>query len=141
MSTNFSDLHDFVWAILGDNDSSNRQYSSSVLNTHIRLLVLGDDDYDEVGETAVFDSSLTDNQKALLSYRTAKSIISNVPDHFSYKTAVLSVVRKGAIKQLLAHIDEMINAIEGGAFAVSIDTFIHDIVNYRDRYLDEYNDA
>ena len=141
--TNFKVIRDFVRAILGDTDADCYQYSDDVLNQNIRLTLLcyPDATVIEDGSLAVFTTVLSTKNKGLLSYMVAKGVIAPIDDHFSYKTPVISVVRKGGIKQLHSHIENKIGKINGGAFALSSDTDLEALINGTERFLDEFSTA
>lgn len=143
MVTTFNELRTLIRPLVGDNDPNVQQYSNDVLNSHIRLVILRADDPDiqEIGTSEQFTKTLSNKNKALMVYLVAQSLISNVPGHFSYKTPVLSVVRRGGIPQLLAHLEEQIAAIEGGSFAASDDQFIDAFIRGTERFIDEFSNA
>ena len=143
MPTTFETIRTYVRAVLGDTDTNVIKFSDDNLNTHIRLVILRRDDPDiqEDGTSAVFTKTLTNKNIALMAYLVAESVIMNIPDTFSYKTPVLSVVRRGGIRQLLSHFEEQISEIEGGTFAFSEDQFIDAFIRGTERFVDEFSNA
>ncbi len=139
----FTTIRDFVRILVGDVDTVVTIYSDAVLNSHIRLVLITEDDtsVQESGSTEAFTLPLTNAQIALLVYRTARSLIVNMSDTFSYKTPVLAIMRRGGIRQLLSHIDEKIAEIGGGSIVFSQDTFMEALLDGTTRFINEFSDA
>lgn len=142
-TTAFSELHPFIRAVLGDTDPQRQMYKSTTLDSHIRLLTFqqGNLEYQEVGTTAKFNVELTPYQKAKLIYQVAKSIVSQMPSSFSYRTPVHSVSRSNGTVQLLAYIEEQIAEIDGGVTTMAYDTDLSAILNNGYRFYLSFNKA
>lgn len=143
MPTTFETIRGYVRSLLGDNDPNIFQFSDDVLNSHIRLVILRIDNsgIQEDGNTENFTATLSNKNIALMIYYVAESVIVNVPDTFSYKTPVLSVVRRGGTRQLLSHFEEQLSVIEGGTFSVSEDQFIDAFIRGTERFINEFSAA
>lgn len=141
MTTQFSELLPLIRTLLGDSDPQLVMFSDSVLNNQIRLRILTDNnpDVQEDGSSAVFMNELTATQKSLIILKVAKAVISPVPDTFSYRNPVTSVLRKGGTIQLLAYLDSQIDEVEGGN--IRFDTDIAAIVNGAFRFYRDYAKA
>lgn len=142
MATSFKSLHTLIRAILGDSDSQVVMYSDCVLDSHIRLRILTDNNQEvqEDGESANFTKDLTSQQKALLVFKIAKAIIAPVPDSFSYRNAIHSVSRRGGTLQLLSYLDEQIESLEDGGY-LKFDTEIIAMLNGALRFYNNYSEA
>lgn len=149
MATTFEEIRDYVRPLVGDNDASAFRYSDSVLNQHIRLIIIRTDDADIVEDTEAnegeeaFTLTLDNKDKALLAYRVAQSLIVHLPKEFSYRTPVLSVTRKGITQELLSHLEDQIIKLENGgsSIAISSDHFIEALINGTQRFIDEFSAA
>lgn len=141
--TTFQTIRDYVRVLVGDIEANVTVYSDAVINSHLRLVLISEDDagVQESGNNETFVAVLTNAQTALLVYRTARSLIANIADTFSYKTPVISIVRRGGIRQLLAHLDSQISSISGGNFAFSQDTFMEALIDGTTRFMEELTDA
>ena len=141
MATQFTDLEPLIRTLLGDTDPQLVMFSDSVLDSHIRLRILTDDnpDVQEVGTSRTFTKDLTAAQKSLVILKVAKAVISPVPDTFSYRNPVTAVLRKGGTIQLLAYLDAQIEEVEGGN--IKFDTEIEAITNGALRFYQDYANA
>lgn len=145
MATPYTDLHPYIRAVLGDTDSSMYRYSDSVLNQQIDLavLVLADPTITKaVGSSPLsFAQDLGANQQGMVIFKAARNIVAPQPDEFSYRTPVLSVVRKGQSRQLLLHIDTIIGELEGGSIYLRSDGELTALTNAVERFDDNLTDA
>lgn len=143
MATSFSDLHSGVRHILGDTDPIVKVYSNDVIDEHIRLVILFENDATllENGSTKEFTTTLSGTQKAIVILKSAQSIVAPTPDEFSYKSPVLSVRRKGAMSRLWSYLDGQIRELEGGSFPVESEGELAAYLNGLSRFSDEQDDA
>jgi hypothetical protein len=141
MATQFTDIEPLIRTLLGDTDPQLVMFSDAVLDSHIRLRILTDDnpDVQENGATRIFTKDLTAAQKSLVILKVAKAVISPVPDTFSYRNPVTAVLRKGGTIQLLAYLDAQIEEVEGGN--IKFDTEIEAITNGALRFYSDYANA
>lgn len=142
MATTFSEVRRFVRKIVGDHDDRKHQFADETIDDHLRLVIM------ELNESLIvegadqkFTQDLSNQDKVRVIFRTARSLVSPVPNEFSYKTPILSVRRKGAISQLLQRIDSAIDTAEGGGFAAISDTFWDTFFDGPDMLIDEISEA
>jgi hypothetical protein len=145
MATKYADLHPYIRAVLGDTDASMYRYADSVLNQHIDLVILVLADLTIVKAVGItppeFTQDLGANQQGTVVFKAARNIIAPQPDEFSYRTPVLSVVRKGQSRQLLLHIDTIIAELEGGSIYLRSDGELTALTNAVERFDDNLTDA
>lgn len=139
--TTFSELRPLIRVLLGDTDPQLIMYPDTVLDSHIRLRTLTDNNLDvlEDGNSGQFVTVLTAAQKSLVILKVAKAIISPVPDSFAYRNPVHSVSRKGGTIQLLAYLDSQIDEVEGGN--IRFESEMTAILNGALRFYDDYSAA
>lgn len=142
MATSFKSLHTLIRAVLGDSDSQVLIYSDCVLDSHIRLRILTDNNQEaqEDGDSAIFTRDLTAQQKALLVIKVAKAIIAPSPDSFSYRNAVHAVSRRGGTLQLLSYLDEQLELLESDGY-IKFDSEITAMINGALRFYNNYSEA
>lgn len=141
MTTLFSELYGGIRALLGDNDSSNYQYTDEVLNQHIELVLYTIDDVEKVAGYPRFTTTITTKQKGVIVFTAVKGIVSNQPNEFSYKTPILQVRRKGKTAQLLSYIDKQLSEIQGGGIVFKGEGELDALFKGVDRYIEAYDKA
>lgn len=141
-NTTFSELRPMVRVLLGDNDPQLLMFSDCVVDSHIRLRIMTDNDLtvQEDGDAAAFTTVLTATQKAFIILRVAKAIISPVANKFSYRNAVHAVSREGSSAQLMSYLDEQIDSLQAGDM-IKFDTEISAILNGALRFYRDYQAA
>lgn len=143
MPATFQVIRELLRAALLDNDSEALLYSDSALNGQIVFHVSLTDDpvyaLNSAGDG--FAGDLTNIQKATLAIKIAMYILSSHPDTFSYRSPVLSVSRTGQNRILLSRLETLLDEIQGGAFAIAVDTDFDVLVQSLDRYLAAYDKA
>lgn len=134
-NTTFSEIRGYIRAIVGDYDSECFQYSDSVLNSHIRLTILIENDpLIAEGSSEEFDRELTNEQKAKVSLKSSLNLISPMPDTFSYRNPITSVTRKGGIRQLTARINTLLSELNGGALAIAYESDFEAMINSFEKF-------
>jgi hypothetical protein len=143
MPTTFQVVRDLIRSALLDNDLEALLYSDSALDGQIVFHVSLTDDpiYALNSASTAFAGELTNLQKALIAIKIAIYILSSQPESFSYRSPVLSVSRTGHNRNLLARLETLKDEIEGGVFAIAIDTDFDALVQSLDRYLAAYDQA
>lgn len=144
MATTFESLRAFVRHALLDSDPAVLKYSNSLIDGHIRLQImeLDEDALTESSEgSGEFTETLSNKNKVRMILKTVLSIITPQDDHFSYKTPILSVVRKGGVSQLRSEIERRLTKVEGGMIAISSDTDLQAMINGVERYCNELGTA
>lgn len=142
--TTFAELYPMIRVLLGDTDTQVVMFSDAVLNSHIRLRIMTDNDLNvqEDGTSAIFTAVLTATQKALIILKVAKALISPVANKFSYRNVVHSVSREGGSQQLLAYLDDQIIELESSnGSLMRFDTEIAAILNGALRFQRDYQAA
>jgi len=84
-----------------------------------------------------FTKELTAVQQALVIYSVARSVVSPKDNFFHYKTPVLTITRKGGALNLIAHLDNQITRLCGGAFPIGMETDLEAYIARENRYYDE----
>lgn len=143
MATSFETIRTFVRGILLDTDPNCYVYSDSALNGQIRWVIVfwNDSTVQESDTPEQFTITLTAKQQATLVLTIAKNIIAPQHDTFSYRTPITSVVRKGGIRQMYAHLEQQLAALNGGSIACASETDMTAIFNSLERWTDAYTEA
>lgn len=144
MGTPFRIIRKFIRAALLDNDKDAFLYSDEALDDQIRFSnltldengshseVMGTEDEDH--GTGSFTHTLTNQQVLILTIKTAIRILTGVPDNFVYQSPVLSVSRRGGTHSLLLSLRALLDEVEGGGFAIAIDTDFNALTQGFQRY-------
>ena len=143
MATPFTEIGQYVRAILADTDSERQLYSDSTIAQHIRLqiMVRNDLSIQEGSPQGNFSKDLSMTQKAQIVFSVAKGLISQVPNYFAYATPVQSVTRSGQTIQLLAWIQGMLDKANGGTLVMSTDDEFKALIQGPDRFLTSFRGA
>ena len=144
MPTKFSDLYPLMRALVGDNDEQLRMFSDSVLDSHLRVVILIENstEIQEQSNTRQFTTDLTPTQKALMVLRGARSVIAPIPNSISWKNPVTSGSRRDMVAFLIPFLEGKIEEVEGGGgMYIKSDSEMTAMLRGYERYLDEYADA
>ena len=141
MATKFEDIRGFMRTALGDTDEDAYCYPDEVLNSHIRLslMVMNDQTIQENGRSEEFTADLLPNQQALVIYKSARGIIAGTPDHFSWRTPVLSIVRERGASTLRSYYDQILTKLEGRLSVASSLSDLDEMVQGTLRYTLAYS--
>lgn len=126
-----------------DSDKECPIYSDDALDSQIDLtaLLLNDDAYASTGKE--FTATLTSQQQAIVSLECAIRILSGMPDDFSWKSPVLTVLRRNMKRDLLDKLTELLDFVRNGnsMFAIAVDTDFDAIVQSIDRHIHSLDNA
>lgn len=142
MATKFKDLARLIRKIVGDHDDRKHQFSDETIYDHIRITILELDETSIAeGDGLAFTQDLSNVNVVRVIFRAARSLISPVPNEFSYKTPILSVRRKNAVIQILSRVEDAIANAEGGAIAFASDSFLEAFYQGPEKLADEISEA
>lgn len=137
MSTQFDDLETLMSIALGDTDADAPCYPANVLDGHIRLVIMQLND-PTITESSLgsrqFGGDLTVLQQGRVIYRGCRSVISGTPDHFTYRTPLLSIVRDRGAQQLRSYFDQQITSLEGKLSVMTAMSELDEMVQSTLRY-------
>lgn len=143
--TTFEEIRGFIRSAVLDSDCDNYRFSDNVLDQHIRfdIVTLNNDAYAEsLLVSGEFNGILTSAQKGILSLRIAIRLLLGHSSEFSYKTPVLSITRKQSQQpRLVAFLQNLLDGLQGGKFAIAVDTDFDALIQGFDRYLSSVNIA
>ena len=136
MSTPFATLQSYIRTALGDYDPDAYTYSDDALIGQIRLTIMtiNDSSISEAGTSQTFTTDLTVAQQARVIYRSARSIVAPMPDHFSYRTPLLSVTRERGAQSLRSYYDGIISQLEGKLSVMSASSELDEMIQATLRY-------
>lgn len=126
-------------ALVQDTHPVIRTYSDSALDSQIRFSLLQHDWSEKPDTLEVLEISKHDT--LIVSLEIAIRLLSGRPDDFSYRNPVLSVNRRGTTNKLLGHLEDLLAELQGGRFALSVETDITAFLKSIDRYWNEFNSA
>lgn len=141
---NFSDLYSPIRAVLGDTDEIVKVYPDNVLDEQVRLILLINEfdlGIEEDGSSKSFTAELTSNQKAILIFSIAKSLLAPQDSEFSYQTPVLAVRRKGGSSRLYSYVLETLDGITNGSMTVRYEGELKAFLNHAERFWEDFNRA
>lgn len=144
MATPYSEIREYVKSfligtILSDFFASPN--SDESINLNIRTTNLS---HGFPLETDGFVDTLTDQQKLIISIKTALRFASSLPNEFSYKSPVTNATRKGMRDWLVMYLQDELNKAEnldGGSFACDVMTGIQAIMRSEEIFCTDVSGA
>ena len=117
MATAFSDLYPAIRALVVDTNSSAYVFTDETIDEHIRLIIQTEEELsieEDIGTSPPdFTEDVSLTNQVIVKLKAAISMISGVPNDFTYRSPVMLVRRKGLTNQVIANIQKILASIEG----------------------------
>jgi len=145
MSVPFSDLRSYIRSALLDDDTVFNLYSDSTINSQLRFSNLRYGfTIQEISGDFEFIEDLTSIQIIKMTIAIALRMIAGRPSEFSYKSPILSVVRKFQKSDLIIFLQDMLDEASsggGGRFSMSRYTSIDSMSQEIQLFFNEFSDS